>query len=794
MRVPCRWLADHVEIGVGEVPIAKIASQLEERLTLAGLEVEARYVVPPVSGLVVGQVRSVAAHPNADHLSVCEVDTGSETLDIVCGAPNVAAEQTVAVILPGSRLPSGAAIEIRKLRGVASHGMICSKAELGLEEKSPGIWILDPAWALEPGADLAEALEFDDAILDISITSNRPDLLGVYGIAREVAALLRAPLAPLGLDVDESDPPAADLVSVELEDPRDAPRYCARVLSDVTVAPSPPWFQHRLTKAGMRPLSNVIDATNYVMLELGQPLHPFDADRLSNRIHVRRARPGERFRTLDGADHDLMDGVLLITDGEELLALAGVMGGERSEIRSTTSRVLLEAATFHHAVIRHAARALGLRTEASDRFSRGIDAQGVDTASLRAAHWMQKLTGCRLHRGSADAYPHPGTSWTIRLRPERIDCLLGIAVPQTDVLDILTRLGLTCERTDAGIDAAIPSRRADLQREADLVEEVGRIYGYDRIPSLSPHAPLRAGRKDPVERLKDRVRDLLVGLGMDEVVNDGFERAAWSDAMGWTSDDRILLRNPMLDSQGALRVALLPGLLATAETNLHQGIDGARLFEVGRVFPKAKGEHDAVAGVLFGRTHVPLCGKRDVDAPAAKGLLFAMLEALRLEDLRLDTTRTPPYITAGGGGTILAGEDGVGVFGSLSLDVSQRLPIGSEILVFEVDLHATRDATRPQRPFAPLSRFPASKRDLSLLVPPGVSEQRIRDVIAAVAEVERLLLYDEYSGDQVGANKRSLTYELVLRSSERTLTDNEVAAIVADVEQQLEKLGVVLRR
>jgi phenylalanyl-tRNA synthetase beta chain len=456
--------------------------------------------------------------------------------------------------------------------------------------------------------------------------------------------------------------------------------------------------------------------------------------------------------------------------------------------------VLVEAATFDHRLIRHAARMLGLRTEASLRFGRGVDADGVDLASRRVAHWIQRLCGAKVHRGCADAYPQPKPTRTVSLRASAIRGLLGIAVPDTDVPDILSRLGLEIRGIDGHFEAKIPSYRDDLRREADLIEEVGRIYGYDRVLSESPRVPLRVGRKDPREQLKDRVQDLLVGLGMDEVVNDGFAPPEWSSAMGWAPDDGIRIRNPMLDAQSALRPALLPGLLATVEANANHGMDGGMLFEVGRVFPKDQDERDAVAGAAFGRTRIPLRGKASFTAADMKGLLYAMLDGLRIRDLRLDPGRCPPFLEPGRGGALLVEGHELGVFGALAVTLADRLPTPVAVFVFELDLAVVRDVLEAQPPFVPLPRYPASKRDLSLSVPAGVLEGQIRTILAAPPEVERLLLYDEYSGDQLGEGRRSLTYELALRAADRTLTDQDVAAIIGDLERRLGEHDVVLRR
>ena len=794
MRVSCRWLAEYVELGLDERPVTTLGEELGERLTLAGLEVEDTWRVGPAEGLVVGRVMSVEAHPNADHLSVCEVDVGAEALTILCGAPNVACDQIVPVVRPGGLLPGGARIDARKLRGIVSHGMICSKAELGLEDTSPGIWAFSPGANLAPGDDLVSQLEFDDLVLDVSITSNRPDLLAVYGIAREISALLRRPLRPLDLSLEEIDPPSDQLVAVAIENPADAPRYSARLLSGITVGPSPLWLQHRLAKAGMRPLTNVVDVTNYVMLELGHPLHPFDADVVGSRIEVRRAKAGERFRTLDGVDRTLGDRVLMIADECEALALAGIMGGERSEIRASTTRVLLEAATFHHALVRHAGRALGLRTEASQRFGRGLDPEGVEVASARAAHWMQKLCGGRVHRGCADAYPQPTEPGKLTLRPERIEQLLGVSVPEQEATDILEHLGIACASANGRIEATVPTWRRDLTREADLIEEVGRIFGYDRVPSRAPRALVRRGSKDGVERFKDRIRKLLVGLGMDEVVGDGFDRGVWREAIGLSADDRVLLRNPMQDNQTALRTALLPGLLATIEWNENQGVDGGQLFEIGRVFTTAAGERDAVGGAFFGRAGLPMSGKSDVTLSHAKGVLFSLLEALRIHEPAITPSEAPGFLAAGRGGTVAGNGQRMGWFGVLGEAVTRELPLTSEVYAFELDVATLQSAASAQAPFSPLPRYPACKRDLSIIAPVNVPERRIREAIATEPEVERLLLYDTYRGDQVAAGHKSLTYELVLRATDHTLTDEEVAPILARIESRLATSGIRLRR
>lgn len=789
MKVPCRWLAEYVDIGVSKEEVLNLA----ERLTLAGLEVEEIIHTGRLKGGVVGRVIEHRPHPNSDHLSLCRLDLGSEEVEVICGAANVVDGATVPVITVGGELPGGFRITERKLRGVTSRGMILSKEELGLEEHSDGIWNFDPTLGLTPGTDLGDLLEYEDIVLDIKVTSNRPDCLGIYGIAREVAAITRRPLKPLATDICESLPATAESFFVEVEDATDTPRYTARLMSGITVAPSPLWMQHRLLKAGMRPLSNVVDVTNYVMLELGQPLHPFDADLVNERIIVRRARPGERFRTLDGVDRELTKDVLMITDLDGGLAVAGVMGGERSEINPQTTRVLLESAAFDPTVVRRSSRTIGLRSEASHRFEHRVDPQGTLLASSRAAHLLQGLTGCKVHQGTIDTSPTTPASGSLRLRPSRVTALLGVELKRSEMREILGRLEI--ETTEEGEDliATIPSFRTDLTREVDLIEEVGRIYGYDRFPSTPPRTILHMGKKDPLERYKDRVREILTGLGLNEIITDGFDKVGWRHALSLPDDDLVAVRNPMISGQGTLRGSLLPGVLSVVETNLKQHVDGGMLFEVGRVFSRDHGEGEFLAGALFGRTGIPLRGKEEVDLAMAKGILTDLLTGLDLHKVRITTDIVAPFLHPGRGGRIVCEEEPLGLFGELAPGIREILPTAARVIVFELDLSKARDRGRAPRAFQSLPRFPSSKRDLSLLCPLDLPEEEIRKVIRSEKTIERTLLYDLYQGEQVKKGYKSLTYEISLRAPDRTLTDEEVGEVISRVEKRLAKLGVTLR-
>lgn len=796
MKVPCRWLAEYVDIEVTEAGVHRLA----ERLTLAGLEVEEITYVPGVKGAYVGRVLTSAPHQNSDHLSLCHLDIGSEEVDIICGADNVIEGRLVPVITVGGELPGGFEITKRKIRGVTSHGMICSKAELGLEAKSEGIWNFDESLELSLGTDINELLEFDDYILQVKVTSNRPDCMGIYGIAREVAAITGKELRVLDLSVKESPPSIQEEgFSVVVEDNQDTPRYTGRLMSNIHVAASPLHLQHRLLKAGMRPIANVIDITNYVMLELGQPLHPFDADRIGKKITVRRGRSTDKFRTLDDVERQISENILMITDEHGGLAVAGVMGGERSEIKEDTTRLLLESAAFGGTTIRRSSRALGLQSEASQRFERRVDPQGVIDASNRTAHLLQEMFGVKVHAGLIDSAPGNIQERKLWLRTRKVRSLLGINVDREELSALLDRLGIQTQvqRTQENqpeaddLIATIPSYRSDLTREADLIEEVGRIYGYDRFPSTPPKAITKLGHKDEFELYKDRVREILTGLGMNEILTDGFDKARWRETLGIGGDDLVRLRNPMISSQISLRASLLPGLLSVVEANLNQRVAGGMIFEVGRIFSVSRGEIESLAGAFFGRTNIPLRGKEQFDLLAAKGILTNLLQELAVP-MKIESSQFP-FLHSGRSGEIIAEKDNLGLFGELAPRIIDLLPGQPRVIIFEIDLGKIHGFKLDRAVFKPLPRFPISKRDLSLVAPSDISAERIREIIHSEKIIEQVLLYDLYEGEQLASGKRSLTYEVSFRASDRTLTDEEVTKEIARLEKKLGKLGVVLR-
>ncbi len=776
MRASLKWLSEYVDLP--KVPLEALA----ERLTVAGLEVE-RVETLSLEGVVVARVEGVEPHPKANSLRVCTVGTGSGTRIVVCGAENVVAGGLVPLALPGARLPGGTLSEAT-IRGVRSKGMILSRQELGLEAKSPGIWNLPDGLPL--GADLGPLLELPDTVLTLQITSNRPDLLGIVGIAREISALYRTAFREPDLGFPETGPEAKAVTAVEVEDPADCPRYVARVLRGADGRPSPLPIQARLLKGGMRPLSLVVDGTNYVLLELGHPLHAFDHARLGEgRIVVRRARAGERIRTLDGVERELSPEVLVIADARRPVAVAGVMGGAETEIDLGTRDVLLEAAAFSPARVRRGSRLLGLRTEASLRFERGLSPEMADVASRRLCAVLARHDQVQILRGSVDAYPAPARPRRVVLRKGRIAEILGVEVPPGEVEEGLGRLGVQLQDRGEAWEADVPPFRGDLLREIDLIEEVARLHGYDRIPAQAPHVAPRVGGKDPREAFADRVREVLASLGLLEVCTPGLVPAGEAE---------VLVRNPLAQGAEGLRSSLLPGLLGAVRLNLEAGAPGVALFEVGRVFLRRNGElveEDRAAVALAGRPAIPLAGKGEYTPAELKGLLDGLLSALGVEEVSLGEASDPrlhPYRRA----TVYGPRGRIGWLGELAPSLTADLPGGRRVLAFELSLPLLRELVRPAE-HRPLPRAPASKRDLSLLVPAALPAGKVTEAILAEPLVEGAFLYDRYEGAGLPAGHVSLTYEVAFRDPERTLLSGEVDGAVERILGRLATLGVRIR-
>lgn len=783
MKITLNWLREYVDVD-------STPEELVHRLTMAGLEAESvEDLGARLSGIVVGRVLESAPHPKADRLSVCRVDVGRpEPARIVCGAANVAAGQMVPVVLPGCALPDGTRIEKVELRGIRSEGMICSEAELGLGEDDEGILVLPGD--CRAGSPMAEAAGLDDIVMDFEVTPNRPDCLSVAGIAREVAALTGARLRLPVPDLCESGEPAAVSTGVEIEDADGCPRYVARILRQVAVGPSPRWLQDRLRAVGQRPVNNIVDVTNFVMLELGQPLHAFDLHRLQEgRIVVRGARPGEALRTLDGGDHELDGSALVIADASRPVALAGVMGGAESEVTEGTMEVLLEAAYFDPRRVRSLSSRLGIRTEASFRFERGVDWDLPAAASARAAALMAEIAGARPAPGCIDVMPAALQRRRIRLRPSRAASLLAVDVGPARCRRILESLGCAVSEGGAGVlQVEAPSFRPDLEREIDLVEEVGRVHGYEEVPARSelrgpPPGPAGAGYDG-----QRRVRRLLTAAGLDEAVTSSIVADDWAELSGPVA---CRLANPPAQGVSSLRTSLVPGLLDVARRNFHQRSPGVGIFEIGRVFIAADGgghgESLRAGGLLAGGLSASTwrAEQREVDFLDLKGALDGLLQGI--DGICFEPAEGSPW-RAGHGARIRLGDRILGALGQVDPAIGARFDLDRDTHIFELELSELFDAWA-QRPsaFHPLPRFPAVERDLAVVldeaIPAGQAEAAIRS--AAPDLVERVDLFDVYRGDQVEAGKRSLAFSLRLRSAERTLEDGDADRILDDALERL---------
>ena len=802
MKISYRWLRDFVDTDLAPRDVA-------DRLVNAGVEVESvTPVVEGLSGVVIGEIEAIErelgeARPGHAH-KLCRVALPDRRLSVICGAPNAVPGLRSALAPPGATLPGGRQIAAAKIRGVVSEGMLCSERELGLGAEDRGILELPADAPL--GADLATYLELDDAILEVEITPNRPDVLSVMGVAREVAALTGAAFRPLKVTMEEVEPAASALAAVEIEAPDLCPRFCARVITGLTVRPSPPWLAQRLRAVGLRPINNLVDVTNYVMWELGQPLHAFDADRVAERrIVVRRARPGERITTLDGQTRSLEPDMAMVCDPTRVLAVGGVMGGGDSEVTEQTTTVLLEAAYWDPGSIRRTSRALGLSTDAAYRFERGGDIDGLHDALDRAAQLMAELGGGRVARGIIDVYPKPRPRPHIRLRPARIERVIGACPPRDEVMGILRRLGFDVADAGTHFDVAVPSFRRDIAQEDDLVEEVARIWGFDKIPvTLAAGGEVMPVTRPKSLTLSRAVSRALNAAGLAECITYAFVDPDRLRAMGWEDPARLVtLQNPLSRERSVLRPSILPGLLEVLALNANRGTPDVKVFELGNTFAPRRdddGDRPLHEELWLG---VALTGLRDrrgwsasrdrVDSYDAKGMAELALGAAGApswETVPWSPGEGPPYLEIGRAASLRVNGRPAGWFGELGLGVREAFDLAAPVFVAELSLTALGAVPEAAPRYRALPRFPAVQRDLALLVPAAVSAGDIEAHLEAmrIPLLARIRLFDVYEGGQVGEGRRSLAFNLTYQAPDRTLTDREVndlhAGIVAGIRER----------
>jgi phenylalanyl-tRNA synthetase beta chain len=797
MHVPVEWLREHCSPDIS-------TAELAERLEMTGTEVAgiATRGVGAHDRFVVGRVLTAEQHPDADRLKVCTVDVGEDDpAHIVCGAPNVAAGQMVAVARPGAIMPGGVKLKKAKLRGQVSEGMILAEDELEIGADHAGIMVLQ-ADGLRPGQPLEEVLPLGTEVLDLEATPNRPDELGLYGIAREVHAATGAPLSEAPWATDPGSADGELPVTIEVQAPDLCPRFTARVFEDVTIGPSPLWLKARLSAAGQRPINNVVDITNYVMLLTGQPLHAFDLDRVAGgRLVVRRAQEGEQVVTLDDQARTLGPADCLIADDEGPTSIAGIMGGDRSEVSETTTRVLLEVANWHGPSINATSNKLVLRTEASSRYEKGLAPEQTMDAQAVASRLLVELAGARLLPGTIDvggAGPEPAV---LRLREARVERLLGVPIPRDEQSGHLRALGFGVADADDGLDVTVPYwRREDVTREADLIEEIARLHGVnENLPATLPSRKGAIGVLSPAQRIRRRAEDVLVGRGLYEIAGWSFAERALLDRLRIPQDsplrDVVEVENPMSEAQALLRPTILGSLLDAAAANMARGHRDLGLFESAAVYrasdTQPADEHHALAALITGRltprSWGPATGTADVFAASA-------LVAAVLDTLRVDWSVAPaswPFLHPGRSGEVRAGDVRLGFVGEVHPLVAANWDIEQPVAAFALDLGKVVDAVPAPAGYADVVSYPPLRQDLAVILPVDVPAGRAADVIRAAggALLAGAEVFDVYTGAQAGEGRRSLAFALTFRAADRTLTDEDVApvrdAIVAALRDEL---------
>ncbi len=799
MKLTYNWLKEFVDFDLApEALAAKFIS--------LGIEVESLTRLGDISGVVVGLIEKIEEHPNADKLVYCSVDAGKEKkLNIVCGAKNMKAGDKVPVAVDGSELPGGFKIKPTKLRGLLSEGMLCSSKELGISEEAEGLLILPSDAPI--GKDITEYLNLKDWLFSLEILPNRPDYLGIIGVARMLSAALKIPLKTPEISIKKTSGKAAAEVKVTITAKEICPRYTARVIKGVKLGASPFKMQLRLKSAGVRPINNIVDITNYVLLELGHPLHAFDKKLISgNHIIVRRAEKGEKITTLDGLTRELSADMLVIADEEKAVALAGIMGGNNSEINASTTEVLLESAFFNAVNIRKTSKEINLSTEASFRFERGMDHEGMLKALDRAAYLLQEHCCGEVSDGIIDIYPEKIKTREITTRYERVRKLLGTDIPDSEMLGISERLGFNIlAKDETGFTAEVPSFRVELDREIDMIEEIAQIYGYEKIIERTPKVVLASSI--PQTAFEDEVKRNLVGRGLYEAVNWSFISKTWFDKGGFPAESALRncpeILNPLTDDWNVMRSTLLPGLLANTTHNVTRyGIKNIRLFEVGKVFSKKeKGnfeEHKNLGIIATGLLAEPGWAEApaETDLYYIKGLVESLLLSLRVPYELVEGYQGDAYEKNAAVGVRINGKM-AGCFGELRKNLLRAFDIKQKVFYSKLELPTMEEARKGTTKFVQLPKFPAIKRDISFIVRNNITSLAISAYICKLKQnlIEKTSVTAVYEGDNVGKDLKSVTFTIIYRSPDRTLTDKEVDDINNTIISGAEReLGAVIRK
>ncbi len=798
MKFTYNWLKEYVNISIP-------TDELSDILTMGGLEVETlTYLGDGLQNIDTVRITAIKPHPNADKLSLCEVTDGSESREIVCGAKNMKVADIVALAKQGAVLPNGLKIKPTKIRGISSDGMLCSEKELGLADESSGIMILPEGTKV--GEPIASALGLDDYLFEIGLTPNRSDCLSLHGIANEVSVLTGAELKPFEFNLTESENSIEGAIDVAIENSDACNRYTARVLKNVVIKESDPIIKARLNAIGIRSINNIVDITNYVMFVYGQPLHAFDYNLISGKkIIVKCATEGEKFMTLDEKERALKSSDLMICDSERSVALGGVMGGVNSEVSDNTTDVLLESAYFNPTNIRRTARRLGLASDSSHRFERGVNPDTVTEALDYAASLMQRSTGCEILKGIADVHPVEYVDRTVSARVSRVNKVLGTDFTMDGFIEQLKRLKLEIVSSDD--DSAVikvPRNRHDLVKEIDIIEDIARIYGYDNIKVTLPKVPAVAKKKKPRVILTDKVRNTLSNNGFFEVINYSFY--APKDVELFSMDKSagsIKVLNPLTDEQSVMRLSLLPGLLDTAKRNINHKNTDLKLFELGKTFFKKADdsivETVELAGIITGNRCDETWGseKKVVDFYDIKGIIELILENIKVIGYIVKEGSSRKYLHPTVSAEIYMGKDLLGVIGELHPDINENYSIDGKVYLFEFAFEKLCKYAKKAVTFKQLPKYPYVQRDIALVVDKDIASADIVKEISSRPKnlVEDVAIFDLYEGKQVGEGKKSIAFRITYRDKDRTLTDDAVSEIMSNLSTRLEKkFGGQLRK
>ena len=784
MKVTYNWLKEFVDFEHSPEELAHL-------LTMLGLEVDAiERVGDGMDDVVIAKVIERGQHPNADKLSLCKVDNGKEILNVVCGAQNFKSGDTVVLAQIGATLPGDFKIKRSKIRGEESCGMLCSEKELGLADDSAGIMVLSDGLPL--GTPFFEALKIKDTVFEIGLTPNRADCLSVIGIAREIAAKLGKRVKYAQPVVVEKGEAISSIAAVEILDADLCPRYTARYISGCSIAPSPQWLVNRLKAVGQRSINNVVDITNYVLMEYGHPLHAFDFRQIGGRkIVVKRAADGEIFKTLDGQERQLTSADLTICDAGRAVALAGIMGGENSEIAADTADILLESAYFNPSAIRLTSKRLGIHTESSHRFERGADINIVTTALDRASALIAELAGGVVAKGCIDAFPAPKAGRSVAFRIARVKEILGIELDKATVAALFRNLEFTVEElSEAALMVGIPSFRVDIEREIDLVEEVARLYGFENIPATMPVAEVFSDRIPRSQQLERQLRNQLVGQGFNEVINFSFASHLDIHRLNLPDSDRrrtaVALMNPLVDEHAVMRTTLLPSLLQTTARNFSLRNFNLRLFEMRRVYwvnPNAELPDEPLhaAGIMTGMRGAEGWNqaKEPVDFYDLKGVVESIATLFKLPKLSFIQGGVEPFYHPGKSAAIICDSTLIGTLGEIHPDVQEAFELDRTVYYFELDLAQLVAKSSDVLPIVTPSRFPDTYRDIAMLIPLNMPSQAVVDCICGVKNdrVTSVEIFDLYTGDKIPAGNKSIAVRVRYGSCERTLTDEETSRI-----------------